>query len=391
MLQVNEIINLTLFKEFNLIAGQRGLTNQTNNIVILEYEPINNRYDVFHEGDFVLSSLFFAKDRPDLIIVAFKELIKRKISGIAIKTVFFDNIPDDVMKIAEAHKLPVFLFETAYMEDLILSANELLKTKLQFVVFEEKITNLIQNYPSPYKVNNTLKEINPEFHPNIITAYITSTSNSGANTIHSYFQRLTYKKYKTSNQYSYSYVKYRSGMLLIYTFPDSNSENMEPYQNTVSKLLKYIDINPDYFYIGINDTPATHEKLDVSIKQAIYTNRICQLNSQNIMLYSKLGIYQLLSPLVEDHTVYDYYMNAIETLKDYDTKYTSNLLDTMIIYIKYNGDISKTAGEIYQHPNTARYRLKKACSLLCLDESNYYEQMYIIIKLYLLNEISSAN
>ncbi|BCN31371.1 PucR family transcriptional regulator [Anaeromicropila herbilytica] len=388
MLQVNEIINLSLFREFQLISGEQGITNQLNNIVILEYEPINNGYDVFQEGDFVLTSLFFAKDHPELILVAFKELLKRKISGIAIKTVFFQDIPEEVKTFSKLNHIPIFVFRNAYMEDLILSANELLKTKLQFLVFEEKITNLIHTYPSSFEVSKTLKEINPEIHPNIITSYITPTTEAGANTIYSYFHRMIFKKYKPLNQYAYSFIKYKSGLLLLYSY-DSTYETMESSQNIITKLLKSIDINPEYYHIGICDEVMDHDHFDISIKQAIYANRICILEETNLLLYSKIGIYKLLSPLVEDHTVCHNYLNSIELLKDYDMKYTSNLLETMIIYIKHNGDIAKTATEIFQHPNTARYRLKKAVSILGFDKNNFYEQMYITIKLYQLYELTT--
>lgn len=65
-------------------------------------------------------------------------------------------------------------------------------------------------------------------------------------------------------------------------------------------------------------------------------------------------------------------------------KYKSNLLETLLIYIKNNGEISKTATELFQHPNTIRYRLSKTHTIIEKYnlEDNFYEQIFLIIKLY---------
>ncbi|BBF41417.1 regulator of polyketide synthase expression [Lachnospiraceae bacterium KM106-2] len=387
MLQVSEVIHLTLFKDFKLIAGESGLANELNNIVILEYESINHHYDVFKEGDFILTSLFYAKDHEELIYESFQELIKRKVSGIAVKTVFYKDIPDNAKELANQHNLPIFLFEDAYMEDLILSANELLKTKLSHLVFEEKIKNIIQTRKSPYEIESTMKEINPSFHPKAITAYITAKSPSGRNTIQNYFTRLIYKKYKTSAHYSYSYVKYGSGMILIYSFSDQFILPSDGFADTVSKLLHSIELEPEYYHIGICDLPMEQNRLDLSIQQAIYANYTAILKQQDILSYSQMGIYQYLAPLTSDPTIMKQYSSSIQKLKDYDKRHISNLLDTLRIYIHHNGDIAKTAAKIYQHPNTVRYRLKKTAHLLNCDPENQYEQLYLLIHLYELHEV----
>ena len=66
MIQIQELLQLTLFDDFKLVSGKEGLNREMESIVILEYESFRNTYEVFDEKDFVLSSLFFAKDDPAL-------------------------------------------------------------------------------------------------------------------------------------------------------------------------------------------------------------------------------------------------------------------------------------------------------------------------------------
>ena len=100
--------------------------------------------------------------------------------------------------------------------------------------------------------------------------------------------------------------------------------------------------------------------------------------------YGGLGIHRLLFPMSRDETLRAIAREAVGILKAYDEKYTSNLLDTCRAYIAHHGEISKTAAALYQHPNTIRYRLKKAESLLepVIGKEDVYEQLYFLLRLY---------
>ncbi|MBE6050586.1 MAG: hypothetical protein E7214_08015 [Clostridium sp.] len=380
LLTVDEVTKLSLFSNFKLIAGKNGLKNNLSNIVILEYESISDNFEVFSSGDFVLTSLFFAKDDISLLNKAFKNLIKIKVAAIAIKTVFFKDIPKNIKDMASRANIPIYTFEGCYMEDLIICVNELLKSKQQYLAFEEKINSLINIEPSPYTVEKTALEINSSFSKSIITAYITPKNKS--ENIFIYFNRMLYKKYQLSSRPNYSYIKYKNGILIIYSF-DYEKENCDYIEN-FKELLKKIDINPNDFFIGIGNVHNELCFLNSSIKESIYANYICIYKNKDIMLYNKIGIYRFLFPIFSDKSIYDLYSNVINEIINYDLKYKSNLLETLLIYIKNNGEISKTATELFQHPNTIRYRLSKTHTIIEKYnlEDNFYEQIFLIIKLY---------
>ena len=299
MIYISELLELKLFDDFKLIAGKNGINNQINNIVILEYESIKNTYNVFSKGDFVLSSLFFAKDDKTLIEEAFINLMQRGVSAIAIKTVFFNDIPSSLKDMADKFNVPIFIFSNAYMEDLIICANELLKSKLLYIVLEEKITKLIENKLSKEKILDTTHSINPGFYPKIITAYFTSKNHNESDKLIKHFERLLYSRYKSQNNMHYSYVKYHEGMMLIYSF-DTLEKNLI---DTVYKLIKLIDLIPEKYYIGISDTIYTQDKLNLSMKEAIYSNRICQLKDCSYITYSNIGIYKMIVPMLDNEIV----------------------------------------------------------------------------------------
>lgn len=382
MLQVSEILNLSLFNNFELIAGKKGLKNELKNVVILEYESINNHYEVFSEGDFVLTSLFFEKDDPSLIEAAFRKLFAKKVCAIAVKTVFFKDIPNKLKILADSLNIPLFVFNNSYMEDLIICVNELLKSKQQYLAFEEKVNSLINLLPSPYFIEETAKTINPSFYENMVCYYITPIDSSV--NIVTYFNKMLYKKYQQQNIVNYSYVKYKRGMLIIYSFKENNK--ITDLKKILNKLLRQIDINSKDFYIGISNVHQSLKEFDSCIKESIYANNLCTLKKNLLTYYKDLGIYKFLYPLYWDKDILTCTTRVIKKIKEYDKIYTSNLLETLISYVNNNGEISKTANDLFQHPNTIRYRLKKAQNLLGEFgmEDDFYEQIFIFIKIYII-------
>lgn len=381
MIYINELLDSTLFQNFKIIAGSSGLNNSMTNIVILEYESFTDSYEVFSPGDFVLSSLFFAKDNPHLIEEALLNLIKRDVAGIAIKTVFFNDIPEKIKKIADKNSIPIFLFENTFMEDLIIYANELLQSKSSYIIYEQKIASLLNNKNSIKETTSILSDINPYLYDNIFTAYITPKNNTGSKAISYYFKRLVYNKYKSQNLVHYSYVKYKQGMVFIYSFKDDLSN----FKTIIKSSLKSIDLKDDEFFIGISDNITDSSHFDINIKESIYANRICQLQKIDSLYYSEIGIYKYIMPLTCDDSLLKLNRNQIKIIQDYDSKFKSNLLNTLIEYVNCNGEISQTATNLYQHPNTIRYRLKKACEILSYKDDNFYNYFFILIKLYLID------
>jgi len=57
----------------------------------------------------------------------------------------------------------------------------------------------------------------------------------------------------------------------------------------------------------------------------------------------------------------------IATLEAYDTKHDSAMVDTVEEYLLHFGDVRSAAEALHIHPNTVRYRLRRAEQLLAID------------------------
>ncbi len=62
--------------------------------------------------------------------------------------------------------------------------------------------------------------------------------------------------------------------------------------------------------------------------------------------------------------------NPLRQLREYDVKHGCDLIGTVGMWLRNNGDTTKTARDLAIHPNTLRYRLRRAEEVAGLDMSN---------------------
>ena len=388
MIQIREILELALFKDFKIICGEKYLSNLVNATVILEYESSRIEYDGYGYGYFVLLSYFFADKDPELVNGTLKTLIQKQVSGIAIKIAPEKELPQDIIELAKIYHVPLLTFYDQFMEDLIICINESMKTRAQYVVAEEKLNSIINEKHQPSTIKKIALEINPNFYSNIIAVSISSGDTSNNLKIHTYFDRLMYRQYRDTRIHDYSFVKMGHGVVLICSYMEDNlPESYQEIVNHVYDILINTGFQPTSFYIGICDELMTLERLNESVVKAKNANVVSQFMECNNIAYSRIGVYKYIMSIVNNPILYHEVEDSIFVLQKYDASHDVNLLETVISYIKNNGDYAKTSEELFQHSNTVRYRIRKAEQLLNLPENTANEEMAIVIRSYLLHNL----
>lgn len=104
---VEQIMELeTISQVARLVAGHGGIKNRITFVTIAEAPDF---YEWVSGGEFVLSTLYAFKDHPELRAPAYTELAKRGVAAIGIKIKrFFDEIPADIIAIANQYNVPLF-------------------------------------------------------------------------------------------------------------------------------------------------------------------------------------------------------------------------------------------------------------------------------------------
>ncbi|KUK82871.1 MAG: Transcriptional regulator, PucR family [Petrotoga mobilis] len=168
---ISEAMKLDRLKSFRIIAGERGINKEIDKIGILDYEIIENIDSQFGIGDFVLTSFTAARNDVNLLIRSVGSLIKSKVSGLAIKNIYYKELPHEVIELANEKSFPIFIFDSVYFEDIITDIMDAIKEKDNYELLETKVDKIIKKNISKVMVRELALEINSAFKENFIVAY----------------------------------------------------------------------------------------------------------------------------------------------------------------------------------------------------------------------------
>lgn len=101
---------------------------------------------------------------------------------------------------------------------------------------------------------------------------------------------------------------------------------------------------------------------------------------QALTSFGELGMMRLLHKL--DHQeLEDFRTETLNQLLNFDRESNLELEKTLLTYFACSGDLNKAAQTLFLHPNTLRYRLKKAAEVLNLDLYRLENQLNLYVAL----------
>lgn len=381
MLSVRELTKLELLSKADLLAGENGLDKIVESVGILEYESVLNLEDSFHKGDFIVSTLFFAKDDKKFAEKSIKKVIDRNISAFAIKGIFHEDISDDLKKYANKKKVPIFVFKDIVCEDILVSIMEAVKENRNYIVYENLINNLLNDSITQIDSQSIALNINSSFKNNVVCSYLTIKENNEINIVHDILERSKYRSNKVSDERFSTLLKFRRGILMIFSY-DENRSSVEKSKLQLLEYYNKIGVTTDKFNIGESSSIYTLSQLNLAIKESIYANESCKNLKNSKNSYGEIGIDKVIIPFKDYYWSEKFSSDVINLIRDFDKDHNGELLKTLKIYIKNNGEMTKTSKELFQHINTTRYRIKKIKELLNIEEyKDAYEYLYLAIKI----------
>lgn len=92
-----------------------------------------------------------------------------------------------------------------------------------------------------------------------------------------------------------------------------------------------------------------------------------RLRHQHPQVFAKLGVYRLLLPLAETPELRAFADEVLGNLLKYNRQDKGNLIETLRMYFRCNGNAVQTARALYIHRHTLLYRLERISSIGALD------------------------
>lgn len=371
---VNEILKLEIFKNFKIVAGAKGLTNEVMKIGILDYETDELIEKNFNKGDFAITTLVVIKDDINELYELVQRMISVGVCGLGIKNIYFNEIPRNVIELAENNAFPIMIYSEAFFEDIVTSVTDFIKEKGEIDAISLKIDNILYSNLDSVFIKKIAYEINGNFREKNMVAYCKRVDGK---------KIIDAQDYKSihENKPLNKIIPYKEGFLFINTFKDIDYAGAA---DIMRRRLLELGIQPDKYIIGISSLYEKLGELNFSIKESLYAYKYSSIYKRELSFFRDIGTSKLLLPLIDNPWILKYHDEMIEPLIVYDNKYETELLKTAVVYIQNNGDIKATALSLYQHGNTIRYRVNKISEILNGSSVNahFYEELSMAIRIY---------
>lgn len=387
---VANLLSKPMLKDFRIVSGKNGLNNKVTGAGFFEWEQDFQITKSFSTGEFVISTLSSFKDDPTAVERALKLLINNNVSAIAIKDIYYKDLPDNLKQYSDEHGVPVMFFSDTYIDELLyMVKNETLNSLytsfneivLDTLIFNDSLDNL--------QKENLLRKINPFFLSSaMICAYISNdkdTTSISEDALDLYNNVLMDKDMDIGNienaEFAYSFIAYKRGIFLIAT---TNSTDAGILGNLRDALIKSLKSNAALMNtcIGVSNFILNFDDISTMLLDAIFANTSCILDKKDVVEITNAPF---------DHIVFKdryllgpslYYERILEKLSETTTQ-RSPLLETLITLISCSGNIDMAAQKMYQHKNTIRYRLNKLKAVFDAEnDMEFYGKLYFFSRIH---------
>lgn len=106
-----------------------------------------------------------------------------------------------------------------------------------------------------------------------------------------------------------------------------------------------------------------------------------KVTDNKIIRFRELGVFKILSQSHLDEELEDFYNTTLKPLVDYDKKKSTELVRTLEVFFKNNGNLTKISKELYAHYNTVLYRINRINEICNMDLNNPEDQLNLQIAL----------
>lgn len=370
---VKEAMQLNQFKHISLVAGENGLDHFIERIGILDYEIVEGIKGAFFKGDFVLTTFTAARNNIELLKSSVEDLISCGVSALAIKTIYFKELPLSVVELANKKKLPIFMFDDQlFFEYIIEDIVDAMHARSHMDLLSSKIEILFKGELKRTLVGEIAREINRNFLNHHLAIYLREKQYRNDESLMKLCERYQRSRYRSVHQ---SLIKYGEGMILILSYENFSMQNVDIDFNF---MMQQLGISLEQYWIGKSEPKSDLNELNMAIKESIYATFACEYLKQDKAEYNEIGIYKILLPYQNDFWLTHFVKTTLDPIYDYDQ---GKLMETARVYIETGGDMKLTSEMLFQHINTIRYRINKIQELMAeMNHGCFYEQLSLAIK-----------
>lgn len=374
-LTISEIRELPVAEDFRLVAGASGLNRLVEHVNLLDFEydtwePEAKTPDgIFDQKSIIVTSLLFAKNKPEKIYPVIRQLYIDGVSAIAVKEVYYKELPQDVLSFANEKGIPIFMFdsEANYSENVVVGLTLAIDEHDNVDGLEEKILFLLQENLGNINRYKLIEELFPNMNMPYQCFYFME---KGFHSSFSYHHRIL--SLRNKKEKNLIILPYQYGILITAFGEDTWS---------VAEIESRLGLTSTNHYCGISKQTEKQQDIPYMIKQSVFACNHARKMEKSKCHFTEMGILQLILPNKDNYWIKEYCEEIANKLKSYDSDGSFELFNTMKAYVHNACDVNKTSEELILHKNTIRYRISKAKEVLGLenDASGFNEIIFFVM------------
>lgn len=382
MLNVLDVLSLPLFSDFRLVTDNSGLYNEISDAKL--YEDIGEKSipDLYKKGVFIILSPSILREHPKNSVEIMIALLERQPAAICIKDVQFNALPDELIERANALHVPMFFFSETFLDEILYTIKNALTPHEINTLNVSRMAKILYEPMTENQMEYMAREINPLFYKNVICAFcIPKDQDNIPNETTLLFEQYLHTSHAAQKQgkYAYSLLKWPRGIGFLYT----SGARTEDMKSSLLDKLQESGMDLSMVSIGISNPYSELRNLKKAFHEALHSAIDAVISGVEAKDYNTVGLVGFLAPFRNDEWTDIYYNNLYNRLSQYDKANESNLMQTLLAYVRNGGNIAKTAEATFQHSNTIRYRLEKIKSVLGIQEALDADiQLYLFVRLH---------
>lgn len=402
-----EILNLPSLKDVKVVAGSNGMDRLVRWVYVAEcFDDTREIVDWLYGEELVFITGRGLKGNSEALVDLIESIDKKNVAGIIINLGnYIFEIPEAAIELANNLALPVFTipWETKLVE----ITRDICSTIVMKEMEEKSLDNILENiffseldleenlidrasyYGYDLKGNCYVCIIDIDHFSDFLKTHKISSEKAIID-IKVNFKRIIQEVLTRNNKKPLMMLRSDSVILL---FKEYGNDYMDleyiitKIREAIGKKLKGITIS-----VGVGNIYSGLINMRKSLKEAEQALRIAKLsNSENsTYFYKNLGIYSLLLNIKEQSVLEKFYYDTLGKLVEYDKINSTELINTLEMYLKENGNITITSEKLYIHRNTLKYRICKIEEILYCDLRSLKDRMNLEIAFMIGNIIKNV-
>lgn len=392
------MLNLPCLEKMKVVAGEKGLNRIIRWVHVMEY-PEYSKW--LNGGELILFSGAAIENNLDKFLEFIKDINSRNVSGLAVCVgPYIKKTPGEVVDLANTLGFPIFEFpfEVKFIDVSQSICKAIFENKVEQQSRENFMKDIILR-GSTFTEDVLDRAISYGYDPNEnYYSFVISLENLNditiRNGVHNTEKMVRIKQkveqivVNVLSQKKRSSIEITEDSSIILMVPE---DNCNLYKDSIVEIAQELvrSINVEVKKLNVNiGIGGLWNKLSEFKNSVNDARRVLKILKNNEMIncvkyYEDIGIYKLFFEINNQSEMQKFYINTLKDLIEYDKKNSTELVETLEVYIEEDRNLNKTSERLFIHKNTLKYRIKRIEDISKCDLKNVNEvfDFYISFKI----------